>query len=457
MSSRRPAFLALSLFAAACGNREADLPAVNTVLADAAAAPPKAEAGAPGADAAPGTIPPVPVSGGLPCEVAKVLAAKCQTCHKQPPIFGAPMPLLSFADTQASAPSGMGMVWESMKSKIAKGLMPPPTTPTGPLTDAEKATLTAWLNAGAPAATDACTPPPDAGAPTGGPPTGVGALPCKPKHEFRAHGAADTDPFPVPVEANAYRCFTFAVPFTAGEQAVAWAPIIDDARVIHHWILYGHTNTTKPTGCGDTGRVFLMGWAPGGHNGELPPDVGLELPNPGTWLTLEVHYNNGAKIPNAVDRSGVAVCTTDVPRPQEAGVVTLGSISIAIPPDNMEHTVMSEFPGTITRLLPEPLHVLWTSPHMHVAGTSFKTEIVRGTQTIPLVDVPKWDFNSQRAYLTDPAKTLIMPGDMMRTVCTYKNGTGGPIRFGEKTENEMCFNFIAVYPITKVSLRQWIR
>jgi hypothetical protein len=349
------------------------------------------------------------------------------------------------------------MIWESMKSKLAKGLMPPPTTPTGPLTDAEKATLTGWLNAGAPAATDACAAPPDAGAPTGGPPTGPAALPCKPTHEFRAHGAAPADPFPVPVEMNAYRCFTFAVPFTAAEQAVAWAPIIDDARVIHHWILYGHKSTTMPTGCGDTGRVFLMGWAPGGHNGELPSDVGLELPDPGTWLTLEIHYNNGAKIPNAVDRSGVAVCTTTTPRPQEAGVVTLGSISIAIPPDNVEHAVTSEFPGTITRLLPEPLHVLWTSPHMHVAGTSFKTEIVRGTQTIPLVDVPQWDFNSQRAYLQDPAKTLIMPGDMLRTVCTYKNGTGGPIRFGEKTENEMCFNFIAVYPITKVTLRQWIR
>jgi hypothetical protein len=369
------------------------------------------------------------------------------------------MSLLGYADTQAPAPSGMGLVWESMKAKVSAGLMPPPTAP--PLAPAEKAALLGWLEAGAPSGGEACSaPPPDAGgtAPDpNAPPSGPAALPCKPKYEFRAHGLAPTDPFPVPVETNAYRCFSFPVPFTAGEQAIAWAPVIDDERVIHHWILYGHKNTTRPVGCGDTQRVFLTGWAPGGGNGVMPADVGLELPDPGTWLTLEVHYNNGARIPDARDRSGVAMCTTETPRPKEAGVVTLGTLNIAIPADNMDHTVTSEFPGTLTRLLPEPLHVLWTSPHMHVAGRSFRTDIIRGGQTLPLVDVPMWDFDNQRGYPTDPEKTLILPGDTLRTSCTYRNGTTSPIRFGEKTENEMCFNFVAVYPITRVTARQWVR
>ena len=116
----------------------------------------------------------------------------------------------------------------------------------------------------------------------------------------------------------------------------------------------------------------------------VPAGVGLELPDPGSWLTLEVHYNNGAKIPDAHDRSGVAMCTPDTPRPNAAGVITLGSIAIAIPPDNQPHMVSSEIPGVLTGLL-------------------------------------------------------------------------APIHFGEKTENEMCFNFVAVYPIGKVTLREWIR
>jgi hypothetical protein len=449
--SLRPS-LVLCVLVTACSSPAADDPGVSPGPVDAA--PPRDDAGAP----QPGVIPPVPVTGSLPCGVAQALKAKCQACHGRPPVFGAPMSLLTYADTLAPAPGGKGLlVWQAMKSKLEKGLMPPPATPTGPLTAAEKAALTTWLAAGAPGSDDACAPGPDAGVPTEPPASGPAALPCQPKYQFRAHGTADSDPFPVPVESNAYRCFTFAVPFTAGEQATAWAPIIDDARVIHHWILYGHSSTAMPTGCGDTGRVFLMGWAPGGRNGELPADVGLELPDPGTWLTLEVHYNNGAKLTGATDRSGVAVCTTSVPRAQEAGVITLGSINIALPPDNTEHAVTSEFPGTITRLLPEPLHVLWTSPHMHLTGTSFKTDIVRAGQTIPLVDVPMWDFNNQRAYPQDPASMTIQPGDTLRTTCTYKNATGAPIRFGERTENEMCFNFVAVYPITRVTLRQWIK
>src|SRR4051812_45598543 len=54
----------------------------------------------------------------LPCEVAAVLQARCQSCHRQPGLFGAPMPLLTWADTQASAPSGGGKVWQMMKTKL---------------------------------------------------------------------------------------------------------------------------------------------------------------------------------------------------------------------------------------------------------------------------------------------------------------------------------------------------
>src|SRR5687767_10924516 len=174
MSWRRSALLTLSLLAVACGKQpQDDGPGVFPGSPDAATPVPgtggSPETGGSGPDAAPDTIPPKPVSGGLPCEVAQVLAAKCQTCHRKPPVFGAPMSLLNYADTQIPSPSEQGIVWESMKNKIAKGLMPPPTTPSGPLTATEKATLTAWLEAGAPAGADACTPPPDAGAPTNGP------------------------------------------------------------------------------------------------------------------------------------------------------------------------------------------------------------------------------------------------------------------------------------------------
>jgi hypothetical protein len=402
------------------------------------------------------STPPPPASGSLPCAVAAVLAARCQSCHQSPALFGAPMPLLTWADTQAIPPKDTVPAWQAIKTKVSAGLMPPGASPSGAMTADEKATLMAWVEAGAPKGTGVCTAP--GGGPVVTPPaSGTEALPCTPRYEFRA---SDESPakgaFAVPLASNTYQCFTFQVPFTAAEQAVAWAPIIDDARVVHHWILYGHSNTTRPTGCGDTGRVFLMGWAPGGQNGVMPPGVGLELPDPGSWLSLEVHYNNSAGYKDARDRSGVAMCTESTPRAQAAGVITLGAVGIAIPPGAQDYTITSEVPGLSTRVLPGPLHVLWTSPHMHVTGTSFRTDFVRASGTTPLVEVPAWDFANQRAFPQDPDKVIISPGDGLRTTCTYRNNTNATIRFGEKTENEMCFNFVVVYPIDGVSLRQWI-
>ncbi len=438
---------------AACGASEDGL--------SPGASPPPSPGG-PGGSPPPGPgtpIDPPAAAASLPCDVQRVLQQRCQSCHQSPPKFGAPMPLLTYSDTQAPALGGQQAIKQVMKTKVEGGKMPPPSTPSGPLSAAEKTTLMGWLDAGTPRGTaTSCNPggaPPTP--PTTPPVTPPRAdLPCTPKYEFRASGAGASEPFVVPQVKDTYRCFAFQVPFTAGEQAIAWAPIIDDERVVHHWILYGHRTPTRPVGCGDTGRVFLMGWAPGGQNGIMPPDVGLELPDPGTWLSLEVHYNNSASFADARDRSGVSVCTTDTPRAKEAGVITLGSVGIAIPPGAESHPVVSEIPGALTQLLPETLHVLWTSPHMHTNGKTFRTDITRAGRTLNLVEVPDWDFADQRAFTRDPETTLIQAGDSLRTTCTYGNTTGATIRFGEKTENEMCFNFVVAYPITRVANRQWV-
>ena len=40
----------------------------------------------------------------------------------------------------------------------------------------------------------------------------------------------------------------------------------------------------------------------------------------------------------------------------------------------------------------------------------------------------------------------VRKGDVLRTTCTYANPTSDLVTFGEKTEDEMCFDFLAVYP-----------
>jgi copper type II ascorbate-dependent monooxygenase-like protein len=396
-------------------------------------------------------------SGALPCDVAAVVMSKCQTCHGKTPLYGATMSLLLAADFQASPPSRKAdHVYQAAATRLHDTTDPMPPKGQPALTSTELATLDAWLAAGAPAGSGSCTAsPPGTGGTGGGGPggqvaIGVDALPCKPNYTFLAHGEGSmTAPYPVPNPTNdQYVCFNFKSPIKKGEQAIAFAPIIGDARVIHHWILYG-TNTAITDGsiannCSTGSSTFVTGWAPGGQNAVMDPDVGLVLDY--QYFQLQMHYNN-QKYADGADASGVAFCTTDTPRPHASGIVTLGSPLISIPPGAKGYSTT----GVCRSLAADgktPITVLSTSPHMHLLGSGFKTTHMRGTTDMgDLVNLPlgTFSFDDQRHYPLTPRRE-VMPGDVLTTTCIYDNPTSATVTFGEKTHDEMCFDFITVYP-----------
>jgi len=89
------------------------------------------------------------------CDAARAIHAKCERCHSAPPrLYGAPFPLLTYADTQLEYPPGSGqLVSQRMYGMIAHGRMPPlgqpMDPPVEPLTDAELDILLVWLREGA--------------------------------------------------------------------------------------------------------------------------------------------------------------------------------------------------------------------------------------------------------------------------------------------------------------------
>jgi Copper type II ascorbate-dependent monooxygenase, C-terminal domain/Copper type II ascorbate-dependent monooxygenase, N-terminal domain len=389
-------------------------------------------------------------SGGLPCEVARVVKDVCQTCHSNPPAAGAPMPLVSWEDTQRPSKSNPAEpVWKRMKARLHDAAHPmPPITPLAP---SDLAALDAWLDAGAPRSDASCAPPPDASAP---PPSGPDALPCpaSDRKTFLAHGAQPGSKFQVEASAgNEFACFTWRSPFGVPTQATAFAPVIDDKRVVHHWILY-QSASQQPDGqfgpCNmPTDARFVAGWAPGGGNSVLPTDVGQNLQGQTGSFILQLHYWNTAGYTDANDASGVAMCTTTTPRPHAAAVVALGTLNIAIPPHTADYTANAACTDHAT----SDIHIINTAPHMHTRGTAFKTEILRGGNPLAadtLVDVPNWDFNNQAGH---PVDMLLHPGDVLRTQCHYANTTDTTIRFGERTEDEMCFNFVLVWPVSAIT------
>jgi len=334
-------------------------------------------------------------------------------------------------------------VWELVQMRTHDAANPMP--PSG-LMDADRlAALDSYFGAGLPVNDAACEP----GSMIEGPAVGPEHLPCEVTDTFVAFGEGASGGYGLAADAgNHFECFVFDAPWDEGAQGVGFAPIIDDDRVVHHWILFSSQELDRPSGtsfdCGSEmprDATFLTGWAPGGQNRLTPEDVGMQLPPPGSKLLLQIHYWNVAGHDDVSDRSGVAMCT-DYGREHTSGVHTLGSLQIAIPPRTSEWSTS----GTCTPDIDEPVHVLGSGPHMHNLGASLKTEVLRGGSEDDIdmmVNVESWDFNSQTGYATP---MVINPGDVIRTTCTYSNPTDTMVYFGDRTEDEMCFNFITAYP-----------
>jgi hypothetical protein len=98
-------------------------------------------------------------SGLIPfCDALKVVQAKCQRCHTDPPENGAPVPFLTYEDFHRPYGESSFEYWEVAVGVVEKDIMPyvtlndPPTSimpPVERLTVEEKATLLGWLNEGA--------------------------------------------------------------------------------------------------------------------------------------------------------------------------------------------------------------------------------------------------------------------------------------------------------------------
>jgi mono/diheme cytochrome c family protein len=430
------------------------------------------------------------------CAALAVFRDNCQGCHAAQPLYGAPMSLLTIDNLRArSVTTPSQYVYELVAQRIHDDQkpMPPPST-NDRLSPSEVAAVDAWITSGAtggsdPSCSSASTTTSAAGPSTGGgapgsitgggasagsgaggtggggasgaggsgvggssgtmPPTTGWPADCEKRYTFLAHGQSqpnDATKFNVstaPVN-QFYECFFFKAPWTTDAiQALAFRPIIDDKRVVHHWILYGSdaANGTdgQVGGFGCSTGSMLAGWAPGGMGSDLPPDVGLQMPKgAGATLALEIHYNNVANYKDALDASGVELCTTKTFRPNTAAVHWLGSNSILMLPHQTVDVVSTCDPTST-----QPVHIFSDSPHMHQLGVHAKLILNRKNGTHETLHDQPFSFSDQRIY---PLDVIVNDGDTLTTTCSYNNTTNGIVSFGPNTENEMCYNFVTAYP-----------
>jgi hypothetical protein len=286
------------------------------------------------------------------------------------------------------------------------------------------------------------------GAGSGGAPPGSGGgvgVPldgCDYPIEFHARKDASGAKFPVPEGTiDLYECFAFKVDVPAGVQATRFVPMIDQSRVVHHYILYKMMvsqadGATSPCVGLHRDGIFLDGWAPGQSGVTLPDDVGMDI-GTGDFM-MEIHYNNfGA---STEDATGIKVCGTRTPRPNKATVSFLGTEAVFIPPASKGVTASSNCTPAGQQ---GPITIVRSWPHMHLLGRHMKADILRANGAVESLFDKAFDFSSQMGY---PTPAVINPGDSIKTTCTWDNPGTNTVTFGEGTQSEMCYNFTVAYP-----------
>jgi hypothetical protein len=82
---------------------------------------------------------------------------------------------------------------------------------------------------------------------------------------------------------------------------------------------------------------------------------------------------------------------------------------------------------------------------MHKLGTTISTVALPagGGPPLPMGATDAWDFNNQPWYTLSGT---VQGGDTIRTRCAWNNPGDTAVKFGEYTEDEMCYSFTMYYP-----------
>ena len=373
-----------------------------------------------------------PVVTNLPCDVESVLAKNCQSCHSATPKYGAPMPLVTHDDLVNASLEPGKKVYEEVGLRIHDDLHPMPQAPNPRLSAADTATLDAWIASGAPAASATCA--------TTTVQTGADPLSCAPDQVIRPASS-----FVMTDASDLYVCYGFDTAATEKRHVIEGGPHIDNPNIVHHVLLYQSdeavSNTPTPCGAGGSTKWRLVtGWAPGGKNFKLPPEAGFAEESGTTHWAVQIHYNNVKGLKNQVDGTGYDLCTTNQLRPNDADILATGTVQINIPPRSTFKTdcdlAFPESYGTIK--------VISSWPHMHKLGRDQEASRVRDNVSTPLVSAPTYDFSTGATATT--LDVDLAAGDHIRTSCMWSNPTDSSVKFGEATEDEMCFAFLTYYP-----------
>ncbi len=350
-------------------------------------------------------------------DIAAIVHSKCSPCHHN--YNSGHFRLISYEDVKSKA----GMI----KYVVEKNMMPP--WPADPhytqfsnqmtLSKKEKESLILWVEANCP--------------------KGNGEV-DDPKFENSFYGVPDmTIPVkPIFLKGDGVDNFLIVkVPFELPESRVAKCIefVPGNKNLVHHangdvviydedkeCDLYGG-DYVVPT-VGDMGDLFVfeqmhlpykdgsyprlmksvVNYLPGVFPAVYPDEIGgVKLAKKNAFLLNDLHY--GGVDQDEWDSSYINIYFRKAPTGRVVKEFQLGTLGISpiVPPLIIPPNKVSTFTTSYT--LPQDISILTVNPHMHLLGKSFWAFAYKEEDTIPLIKIPKWDFNWQYFYTyTHPVK-----------------------------------------------------
>lgn len=385
-------------------------------------------------------------------QVASIVYNHCTSCHRPGEI--GPMPLTSYSEASAYA----SMIALTVQSRT----MPPwQANPDYShllgervLTTQEIQTITDWVQQGA-LRGDPTVEPPLPQFPTGsqlGQPDTVISM-----GQAYVHQGNNQDMYRV-----------FVLPTNLGVsrkiKAIEFRP--GNSRIVHHAILatdltgQGRTRDLADPGYGYTqffGFGFTptednwFGWAPGAKAHLYPANIGKNLPTNADIL-VQMHY-----APSSLTESDSSSINLFYDRDT---VVTRLERILPISPQQLTNGPFIIPAGTVRTFrgryqIPYDVSLMSVFPHSHLIGTSWKVYAVcPGNDTVPLIEIPQWDFNWQGFYHF-PRLIRLPVGSWLYAEATYDNRASNPnnpnsppatISWGEGTTDEMYLCYFGFVP-----------
>lgn len=380
--------------------------------------------------------------------VAPILFDHCTKCH-HPGGIG-PSSFMTYDEAANNS--------ASILSAIMDGYMPPwPANPDyrhflneNVLTENEKSTIENWVMNGAPSGNIALAPAP----PSYNNQTQLAQV------DFSGTTPINTSQA---VTHDYYRTFVIPSNYSVDQFIDGIEIIPGNSEIVHHVVIYyDPTNEclsldaadpepgflTNGTGGGLPAAAHFVGtWVPGKGPQNLPQGFGIRAEANGYYL-IEMHYPAGTV--GQQDETTLNIKHSSSSNPREAWYnpiithdpSTLDEAALIIPA-NTERTFHA------TYNVPINISLIGIFPHMHLIGKSIKSFCVNGTDSIPLIDIPLWDFDWQLGY--DYTQLVRLPvQSQLKAVATYDNTINNPnqpvnppqlVTAGEETTDEMMVIF----------------